>query len=120
MAIDGLGRPLTVQEAASALGVDEATATRYFSTLGGVRIGKRRIVFFERKVLDAIEKLQLEQGGLELRPHLFFFGAISWQKQAQGNACCTRKHIKSTSLSAVCLMPSKQSNSRTFNVSPKP
>lgn len=61
MAIDGLGRPLTVQEAASALGVDEATATRYFSTLGGVRIGKRRIVFFERKVLDAIEKLQLEQ-----------------------------------------------------------
>ena len=72
MAIDGLGRPLTVQEAARALGVDEATATRYFSTLGGVRIGKRRIVFFERKVLDAIEKLQLEQGGLELRPHLFF------------------------------------------------
>lgn len=94
MAIDGLGRPLTVQEAARALSVDEATATRYFSTLGGVRIGKRRIVFFERKVLDAIEKLQLEQGGLELRPHLFFLAQSAGKSKHKATQVAPESTLK--------------------------
>lgn len=56
-----LGRRLSTVEVAQRIGVSESTVRRYASKFGGVRIGQRKIIFFERKLIDAISKLQQEQ-----------------------------------------------------------
>ncbi len=57
-----LGRRLSTVEVAERFGLSESTVRRYASKFGGVRIGQRKIIFFERKLIDAISKLQQEQG----------------------------------------------------------
>lgn len=50
-----LGRGLRPKEVAEYLGLDEKTVRRYYQELGGMRLG-RSILFFERRILDAIQK----------------------------------------------------------------
>lgn len=50
-----LGRVLRPADMAEYLGLDEKTVRLYHSSLGGIRLG-RRILFFEKEVIDAIQK----------------------------------------------------------------
>jgi hypothetical protein len=50
-----LGNPLTSKQLAEYLGLDEKTVRQYYRQLGGIRLG-RRYLFFERSVIDAIQK----------------------------------------------------------------
>ena len=56
-----LGRPLRAKEAAALIGIDVKSLYPLYLKFGGVRIGKRRIIFYERRLIDAISKLQQEQ-----------------------------------------------------------
>jgi len=50
-----LGRTLTAAELAKFLGVDVKTIRMYYPLLGGIRLG-RRMLFFEKEVINAIQK----------------------------------------------------------------
>lgn len=52
---DKLGRVLRPVDLADYLGIDEKTARRYYAELGGIRLG-RRILFFEKEVINAVQK----------------------------------------------------------------
>ena len=52
---DKLGRVLRVDDLACYLGLDEKTVRLYYRELGGVRLG-RRILFFEKEVINAVQK----------------------------------------------------------------
>jgi hypothetical protein len=50
-----LGGVLSPRELACYLGLDVKTVRLYYSELGGMRLG-RRLLFFEKEVIDAIQK----------------------------------------------------------------
>jgi len=50
-----LGDRLSVSEVAAFLGLDEKTVRVHYKNLGGMRLG-RQYLFFERSVVDAIQK----------------------------------------------------------------
>ena len=50
-----LGKRLKTKELAEFLGVNEKTIRQYYKKLGGIRLGSRYI-FFERSVIDAVQK----------------------------------------------------------------
>jgi hypothetical protein len=50
-----LGRALTSAELARFFGVDVKTIRLYYPLLGGIRLG-RRILFFEKEVVNAVQK----------------------------------------------------------------
>ena len=50
-----LGKKLGTKEVAQYLGLDEKTVRSYYQELGGMRLG-RRYVFFEKEVINAIQK----------------------------------------------------------------
>lgn len=50
-----LGKRLTAQEVADYLGIDVETVRRYYTDLGGMRLG-RLILFFENLMIDAIRE----------------------------------------------------------------
>jgi hypothetical protein len=50
-----LGKRLTAQEVAEYLVVDAETVRRYYSSLGGIRLG-RLILFFENLMIDKIKE----------------------------------------------------------------
>ena len=52
--IDYLGKAMNVKEVSKYLNVDTKTVRKYFKRLGGVRLG-RKYVFFERRLIDAIQ-----------------------------------------------------------------
>jgi hypothetical protein len=52
---DKLGRVLRPEDVASYLGLDVKTVRAYYPLLGGIRLG-RRILFFEKEVINAIQK----------------------------------------------------------------
>jgi len=52
---DQLGRVLRPADMADYLGIDEKTVRLYYHVLGGIRLG-RQILFFEREVLNAVQK----------------------------------------------------------------
>ena len=52
---DQLGRVLRPEDMARYLGLDVKTVRAYYASLGGVRLG-RRILFFEKEVINAIQK----------------------------------------------------------------
>ena len=52
---DELGRTLRAEDLALYLGLDEKTVRQYYLELGGIRLG-RRILFFEKEVINAIQK----------------------------------------------------------------
>jgi len=77
-----LGRRLSTCEVAQRLGVSESTVRRYASKFGGVRIGQRNIIFFERKLIDAISKLQQEQRQIPMD------GPSGHQRKAEAQTVC--------------------------------
>ena len=50
-----LGKKLSTKEVAEYLGLDEKTVRLYYQKLGGMRLG-RRYVFFEKEIINAIQK----------------------------------------------------------------
>jgi hypothetical protein len=73
MLTDKLGKKLTAQEIAEYLDVDAETVRRYYSDLGGIRLGSR-ILFFENLVIEkikeksnAIQTKEKEQCGVDSR-----------------------------------------------------
>ncbi len=50
-----LGKALRTKDIAKYLGVDEKTVREYYQLLGGIRLG-RRYIFFEKEVINAIQK----------------------------------------------------------------
>ena len=70
---DTLGKRLKAQEVADYLGIDVETVRRYYTRLGGIRIG-RLILFFENLMIDsiketrhAIQEKEKEQGAMDSR-----------------------------------------------------
>lgn len=51
-----LGKCLSVGEVAAYLHIDERQVRKYHKRLGGVRLSQKTIVFFERRLIDAISK----------------------------------------------------------------
>lgn len=57
-----LGRMLSVRYVADYLNLDMKTVRKYYSALGGVRLWQGgRIVFFERRLIDALSKHEHKQ-----------------------------------------------------------
>lgn len=50
-----LGRTLRSSDIAEYLGLDQKTVRQYYYELGGIRLG-RRILFFEKEVINAVQK----------------------------------------------------------------
>lgn len=50
-----LGQPLRTKDVADFLDLDVKTVRQYYQELGGIRLG-RRYVFFEKEVINAIQK----------------------------------------------------------------
>jgi hypothetical protein len=60
-----LGKRLTRQELSSLLGLNYKTICKHYQELGGIRIGNRYI-FFEQKVIDAIQQgIAMDRAGAE-------------------------------------------------------
>jgi hypothetical protein len=52
-----LGRVLSVKQVSKYLNINEKTVREHFQELGGIRLG-RHFKFFERRIIDAVEKRQ--------------------------------------------------------------
>jgi len=68
-----LGKKLSVKQVAILLGRDEKTIRKHYSELGGMRLG-RCYMFFERRIVDAIQK----------RTELYCPSAEGWTETAEG------------------------------------
>lgn len=53
--IESLGKSLTPQEVANYLGVQVRFVRQHYKELGGLRLGRRKIVFFEKVIESAIQ-----------------------------------------------------------------
>jgi len=53
-----LGKPMTVREVAKALGVTEKWIYRHWRNLGGVKLGRRKLRFFEKRIVEVVNALQ--------------------------------------------------------------
>ena len=51
-----LGKRLTVKEVASVFGVDARFVRQHYEELGGMRLGDRIYIFFEKEVINAIQR----------------------------------------------------------------
>lgn len=49
-----LGKTISTRELASYMRLDEKTIRQYYHELGGIRLG-RRILFFEKEVINAVQ-----------------------------------------------------------------
>lgn len=64
-----LGERLTVNDVAAYLKVDARLVRKHYEKLGGVRLGQRRFIFFERRLINALlqqEKSQKTMDGSDL------------------------------------------------------
>jgi hypothetical protein len=61
MAFDGLGKSMTAEEVARELGVGRDTVRANAALFGGVRVGKKKTVFFEKLTVKAMEKMNADQ-----------------------------------------------------------
>ena len=52
---EDLGQVLSAEEVAKYLGLDVKTVRQYYHELGGMRLG-RKYLFFERRMINAIQK----------------------------------------------------------------
>jgi hypothetical protein len=86
-----LGKVLSPKDLAGYMGLDEKTIRQYYHELGGIRLG-RRILFFEKEVINAIQKRskmgspsenQREEEGKDL------------PEQEGGNSLGKRRSVKS-------------------------
>ena len=64
-----LGRVLSVKQVSKYLNINEKTVREYYQDLGGIRLG-RHFKFFERRIIDALDKRQeqIYSTGQEGRP----------------------------------------------------
>ena len=63
-----LGRVLSVKQVSKYLNINEKTVREHYQELGGIRLG-RHFKFFERRIIDAVEKGQeIYSTGQEERP----------------------------------------------------
>lgn len=51
-----LGKRLTVKEVACLFGVDARFVRQHYAELGGMRLGDRIYIFFEKEVINAIQR----------------------------------------------------------------
>ena len=86
-----LGKVLKPKDLAVYMGLDEKMIRQYYHELGGIRLG-RRILFFEKEVINAVQKRskmgspsesQREEEGKDL------------PEQERGNSLGKRKPVKS-------------------------
>lgn len=56
-----LGKKLTASQVAKFLGIDARLVRCQYVRLGGVRLGSRCYIFFERRLIDALSKPKAEQ-----------------------------------------------------------
>ncbi|MDH4318546.1 MAG: hypothetical protein OEV64_09175 [Desulfobulbaceae bacterium] len=56
-----LGRRLEIADIAKWLSIDPKTVKKYHQLLGGIRLGPRKYIFFEKEVLSAIQKIRETQ-----------------------------------------------------------
>ena len=59
-----LGRALSVKQVSKYLNINEKTVRMHYQELGGIRLG-RQIKFFERRIVDALEKRQKQICGAD-------------------------------------------------------
>ena len=52
---DSLGKTLSVTEVAKIFNVDSRNVRKHYKNLGGIKIGIRKIIFFEKEVVNAIQ-----------------------------------------------------------------
>jgi excisionase family DNA binding protein len=60
--LEELGKSMTVQEVAKALGVPEKWVYRHWGELGGIKLG-RHVRFFEKRIVEVINGLQKNTQG---------------------------------------------------------
>jgi hypothetical protein len=78
-----LQQPLTPQELADRLNLDVRTVRKYYAELGGVRLGPRKILFFEEEVVYAIQAQRKKQETMA--------GASQDQQQVRAEILCDQK-----------------------------
>ena len=62
---ENLGRSLSAESVAKYLALDVKTVRQYYRELGGMRLG-RKYLFFERRMIDAIqERTELDRSSAE-------------------------------------------------------
>ncbi|WP_163340238.1 site-specific integrase [Desulfopila sp. IMCC35008] len=50
-----MGKALSVSEVAGILNLDTRSVRKYYHNLGGIKVGPRKIVFFEKEVVNAVQ-----------------------------------------------------------------
>ena len=50
-----LGKVLRAKDVAKYFGIDEKMVREYYQEIGGMRLGPRKLFFFERRIIDAIQ-----------------------------------------------------------------
>jgi len=78
-----LQKPLTPQELADRLNLDVRTVRKYYAELGGVRLGPRKILFFEEEVVYAIQAQRKKQKTMA--------GASQDRQQVRAEVFCDQK-----------------------------
>ncbi|TKB11246.1 helix-turn-helix domain-containing protein [Desulforhopalus sp. IMCC35007] len=78
-----LQKPLTPQELADRLNLDVRTVRKYYAELGGVRLGPRKILFFEEEVAYAIQAQRKKQETMA--------GASQDQQPGRAEVLCDQK-----------------------------
>jgi len=68
-----LGKSISSEQLATYLGIDVKTVRKHYSELGGMRLG-RQYLFFERRVIDAIQK----------RTEMDSSSAQGWEETGEG------------------------------------
>ena len=58
--VESLGKALSLQELAEILNCDVRFVRRHYAALGGIRLGPRKIVFFEKEIERAIQAQRRE------------------------------------------------------------
>lgn len=76
-------KPLTPQELAERLNLDVRTVRKYYCELGGVRLGPRKILFFEEEVIYAIQAQRKKQKTVA--------GASQDQQQIRAEILCDQE-----------------------------
>lgn len=51
-----LGKKLSIKEVSEFLGIDARTVRKYYHELGGIKLGDRRFIFFEKEIINAIQR----------------------------------------------------------------
>lgn len=78
-----LGNRLNAKEVASYLGVDKRLVIKHYRELGGVRLGERRYIFFEKRLVNAVTALSPEHSLEPTSPSQVVTGEESRRRPAR-------------------------------------